>query len=97
MAASKDNVNVALSVGTADQTVSVDAQNIALATTDSGERSFALGTKELENFTQVGSNAAEYIKIVPGFGVRTAPATRPTTTAKPSASTATATPAARAL
>jgi hypothetical protein len=63
------NVNVALSVGTADQTVSVDAQNIALATTDSGERSFALSTKELENFTQVGSNAAEYIKIVPGFGV----------------------------
>ncbi len=65
----KINVNVALSVGTADQTVSVDAQNIALATTDSGERSFALSTKELENFTQVGSNAAEYIKIVPGFGV----------------------------
>ena len=63
------NVNVSLSVGTADQTVSVDAQNIALATTDSGERSFALSTKELENFTQVGSNAAEYIKIVPGFGV----------------------------
>ncbi len=66
---SQINVNVALSVGTADQTVSVDAQNIALATTDSGERSFALSTKELENFTQVGSNAAEYIKIVPGFGV----------------------------
>jgi Carboxypeptidase regulatory-like domain len=63
------NANVTLTVGTADQTVSVDAQNIALATTDSGERSFALSTKELENFTQVGSNAAEYIKIVPGFGV----------------------------
>ena len=65
----KINVNVALTVGTADQTVSVDAQNTALAVTDSGERSFNLGTKELENFTQVGSNAAEYIKIVPGFGV----------------------------
>ena len=65
----KRNVNVALNIGAADQTVSVDAQNIALATTDSGERSFALGTKELENFTQVGSNAAEYIKIVPGFSV----------------------------
>ncbi len=64
------SVNVALSVGTADQTVSVNAENIALATTDSGERSFALGTKELENFTQVGSNAAEYIKIVPGFGIQ---------------------------
>ena len=66
---SQINVNITLTVGTADQTVSVDAQNIALATTDSGERSFALSTKELENFTQVGSNAAEYIKIVPGFGV----------------------------
>jgi Carboxypeptidase regulatory-like domain len=63
------NVNVGLSVGAADQTVSVDAQNVALATTDSGERSFSLGTKELENFVQVGSNAAEYIKIVPGFSV----------------------------
>ncbi len=65
----KRNVNVALNVGAADQTVSVDAQNVALATTDSGERSFSLGTKELENFVQVGSNAAEYIKIVPGFSV----------------------------
>jgi hypothetical protein len=64
------SVNVALSVGAADQTVAVDAQNGAIAVTDSGERSFALGTKELENFTQVGSNAAEYIKIVPGFGVQ---------------------------
>ena len=66
----KRNVNVTLTVGTADQTVAVNAENIALATTDSGERSFSLGTKELENFTQVGSNAAEYIKIVPGFGIQ---------------------------
>jgi hypothetical protein len=65
----KRNVNVAMTVGSASQTVSVNAQNTALAITDSGERSFSLGTKELENFTQVGSNAAEYIKIVPGFGI----------------------------
>jgi Carboxypeptidase regulatory-like domain len=64
------NVNVALTVGSASQTVSVNAQNTALAVTDSGERSFSLGTKELENFTQVGSNAAEYIKIVPGFSIQ---------------------------
>ena len=63
------NVNVAMNVGTAAETVSVDAGNTALAVTDSGERSFSLGTKELENFVQVGSNAAEYIKIVPGFSV----------------------------
>ena len=41
----------------------------SIATLDSGEKSFALTTKELENFAQVGSNAAEYIKIVPGFGI----------------------------
>src|SRR5438045_7082074 len=41
----------------------------SIATMDSGEKSFALTTKELENFAQVGSNAAEYIKIVPGFGI----------------------------
>ena len=63
------NVNVSMNVGTAAETVSVDAGNTALAVTDSGERSFALSTKELENFVQVGSNAAEYIKIVPGFSV----------------------------
>ena len=53
-----------LTIGAADQTVSVNAANVALAVTDSGERSFALSTKELENFTQVGSNAAEYIKTM---------------------------------
>jgi hypothetical protein len=63
------NVNAILSVGAANEVVSVDAQNTAIAITDSGEKSFTLGTKELENFTQVGSNAAEYIKIVPGFGI----------------------------
>ena len=63
------NVNVSLTVGSAAETVQVNAQNTALAVTDSGEKSFALATKELENFTQVGSNAAEYIKIIPGFGI----------------------------
>ena len=43
---------------------------LSLAVTDSGEKSFALETEQLENFTQVGSNAAEYIKIVPGFGIQ---------------------------
>jgi Carboxypeptidase regulatory-like domain len=64
------NINVQLVVGTTAETVQVNAQNTALAVTDSGEKSFALATKELENFTQVGSNAAEYIKIIPGFGIQ---------------------------
>ena len=65
----KRNVNVQLQVGAAGETVQVNAENSSLAVTDSGEKSFALETEELENFTQVGSNAAEYIKIVPGFGI----------------------------
>ena len=63
------NVNVQLQVGTTQETVQVSAENTSLAVTDSGEKSFSLQTEELQNFTQVGSNAAEYIKIVPGFGI----------------------------
>jgi hypothetical protein len=64
------NNNVTLTVGATTQTVEVTAtSDFAVATVDSGEKSFALTTKELQNFTQVGSNAAEYIKIVPGFGI----------------------------
>jgi hypothetical protein len=64
------NNNVTLTVGATTQTVEVTAiTDFAVATVDSGEKSFALSTKELQNFTQVGSNAAEYIKIVPGFGI----------------------------
>jgi hypothetical protein len=64
------NLNISLVVGAASQTVEVNAEASALVTTDSGEKSFTMETKELENFTQVGSNAAEYIKIVPGFSVQ---------------------------
>ena len=64
------NLNIALVLGAASQTVEVNAQETALVTTDSGEKSFALETKEFENFIQVGSNAAEYIKIMPGFGIQ---------------------------
>src|SRR6266699_5327718 len=64
------NGNVTLALGSPTSTVEVTAeQDPAIATLDSGEKSFALETQELENFVQVGSNAAEYIKIVPGFGI----------------------------
>jgi hypothetical protein len=65
------NMNVQLAVGQATEQVEVTAANegIDVATTDSGEKAFALDTKELQNFTQVGSNAAEFIKIAPGFGI----------------------------
>ena len=65
------STNVTLQVGSATVTVEVTAeQDPAIATVDSGEKSFTLEAKELQNFVQVGSNAAEYIKIVPGFGIQ---------------------------
>jgi len=64
------NVNVALVVGGSTETVEVTGvQDFTTVAEDSGEKSFTLEAKELQNFTQVGSNAAEYIKIVPGFGI----------------------------
>ena len=66
----KRNLNIQLTVGAAEQTVEVSAQDTPLVVTDSPEKSFTLESKELENLTQVGSNAAEYIKIMPGFGVQ---------------------------
>jgi hypothetical protein len=63
------NVNVTLKVGSAAETVEVTGAEQNVAILDSGEKSFTLEEKELQNFTQVGSNAAEYIKIVPGFGI----------------------------
>lgn len=63
------DLNVTLVLGSTEQTVEVSAtQDFTVTPVDSGEKSFTLATKELENFTQVGSNAAEYIKIMPGFG-----------------------------
>ena len=63
------NVNITLKVGSATETVEVTGAEQNVAVLDSGEKSFTLEEKELQNFTQVGSNAAEYIKIVPGFGI----------------------------
>src|SRR5438552_16831561 len=51
------NVNVSLQVGAATQTVEVTGvQDFAVVPVDSGEKSYTLSTKELQNFTQVGSN-----------------------------------------
>jgi hypothetical protein len=66
----KRNVNVSLQVGSASQTVAVTGTADILAPVDSGEKSSTLTTKELQNYVQVGSNAAEYIKIMPGFGIQ---------------------------
>ncbi|MCX6631039.1 MAG: TonB-dependent receptor [Candidatus Solibacter sp.] len=65
----KRNVDVSLQVGTTNQTVEITGNAEQLAPVDSGEKSATLTTKELQNYVQTGSNAAEFIKIMPGFGV----------------------------
>lgn len=64
------NINATLQVGATSQTVEVSGAANIVAPVDSGEKSSTLTTKELQNFVQVGSNAAEYIKIMPGFGMQ---------------------------
>ncbi len=66
----KRNVNVTLKVGSTSETVEVTGVADSLVPVDSGEKSATLTTKELQNFITVGSNAAEFIKIMPGFGIQ---------------------------
>jgi hypothetical protein len=66
----KRNLNVTLTVGAASQTVEVSAEATQLVTTDSAEKSYTLEAKDLQNLVQIGSDSAEYIKIMPGFAVQ---------------------------
>jgi Carboxypeptidase regulatory-like domain len=66
----KRNVNASLQVGATTQTVEVSSVANIIAPVDSGEKSNTLTTQQLQNYVQVGSNAAEYIKIMPGFGIQ---------------------------
>ena len=70
------NINVALTIGAASQTVEVTGVISTITPVDSGEKSATLTTKELQNYVQVSSNAAEYIKIMPGFGIANGTANR---------------------
>ncbi len=65
----KVNVNVVLKVGATTETVVVSGDVDQVALVDSGEKTERLTTRELENFVQLGANAAEFIKIMPGFGI----------------------------
>lgn len=63
------NVNASLQVGNTNQTVEVTGTADIVAPVDSGEKASVLTAHQLQNYVQVGSNAAEYLKIIPGFGV----------------------------
>ena len=62
------NINASLTVGSTNQTVEVTGVADMLAPVDSGEKASVLTTQQLQNYVQVGSNAAEFLKIMPGFG-----------------------------
>jgi hypothetical protein len=66
----KRNVNVTLRIGTTGETVEVTGVADSIVPVDSGEKSSTLTTKELQNYVSIGSNAAEFLKIMPGFGIQ---------------------------
>ncbi|MGA2073637.1 MAG: carboxypeptidase-like regulatory domain-containing protein [Terriglobia bacterium] len=66
----KRNLNVELKVGSSTQTVEVTGAVSNIVPVDSGEKSETLTNTELSNYIEVGSNAAEYIKIMPGFALQ---------------------------
>src|SRR5690348_8023792 len=66
----KRNINVGLTVGSTSEFVEVTGTATTIVPVDSGEKSSTLTTKELQNFVQVGSNAASFIGIMPGFAVQ---------------------------
>ncbi|HWC96605.1 MAG TPA: carboxypeptidase-like regulatory domain-containing protein [Candidatus Sulfopaludibacter sp.] len=66
----KRNVDAQLTVGATTQSVEITGAADAIAPVDSGEKTNLVTTKELQNFVAVGSNAAEFIKIMPGFGIQ---------------------------
>src|SRR5215471_8261565 len=66
----KINVNVGMKLGSTANVVEVTGTIDVAVPVDSGENSSRLTVKELENFVQLGANAAEFIKMMPGFGIQ---------------------------
>jgi hypothetical protein len=66
----KLNVNIEMKLGSTTNVVEVTGSIDVAVPVDSGENSSRLTVKELENFVQLSANAAEFIKIMPGFGIQ---------------------------
>jgi hypothetical protein len=60
-------VNINLKVGASTETVTVEATGEQLTPVDNGEKSIVIGQKIMQDISIVGQNAAEFIKIMPGF------------------------------
>jgi len=65
----KRNVNVVLKVGNASTQVEIVSASDEIVPVDSGEKSFTLTAKQLQDFSVVGRSAAEFIKVMPGFAI----------------------------
>jgi len=61
--------NIKLKVGSKEETVVVEATSVEITPTDSGEKSFTIDQNVMQNVAIVGQNAAEFIKIMPGFAM----------------------------
>ncbi len=61
--------NIALKVGAAAETVTVAAVAEQLTPVDSGEKSTVIGQKQMQDIAIIGQNAAEFIKLLPGFAM----------------------------
>ena len=59
--------NIALKMGAATDTVTVAGTSEELTPVDSGEKSIVIGQKQMQDIAIQGQNAAEFIKILPGF------------------------------
>ncbi len=65
----KRNLNVTLQLGSTTQTIQVSGVLSSIVPVDSGEKSETLTTQQLQNFIQIGSDAVEYLKMMPAFAV----------------------------
>ena len=61
--------NIALKVGASTDTVTVTGEAEDLTPVDSGEKSIVISTKVMNDIAIQGQNAAEFIKILPGFAL----------------------------
>jgi hypothetical protein len=61
--------SIALKVGASTDTVTVTGEAEQLTPVDSGEKSTVIGQKQMQDIAIVGQNAAEFIKILPGFAL----------------------------
>ncbi|HCC55867.1 MAG TPA: carboxypeptidase regulatory-like domain-containing protein, partial [Solibacterales bacterium] len=61
--------DIALVIGSATDTVTVASAADEITPVDSGEKASVIGQKQLQNVAIVGRNAAEFIKILPGFAI----------------------------